>query len=321
MGACAVGVAALTTVLLPGLPAEATFPGANGAITFQRPDDNGTLQVWVANPDMSGQTQLTHGAADSGWPTWSPGGDRIAFDSSRTDPDPNDEDVRNDVFTMNPDGSDVVRVTNFAGLSGDASWFPDGSRLVFESDLGADPGKLSIYSSRPDGSDLRRITTLPAGAEADSAARVSPDGLRLVFTRAFSDGATALYVVDLDGSHEHRLDATAILHPGDADWSPDGRTLVFEADGAARGSHGNIYTIGADGTHVRNLTMNPPGRRGSADPVFSPDGQQILFVLGLFPLRGDPTIGLATMRPDGTDRSYLSDTPTFEDQPDWESLR
>ncbi|KQT94303.1 hypothetical protein ASG49_05275 [Marmoricola sp. Leaf446] len=305
-------------------PAEAAYPGDNGRIVFGRPDSGGNLQVWTARIDMTRQRQLTSGAAGSGWATWSPRARRIAFDSNRADPDPGDEVGINDVFTMRADGSGVRRVTGGDGYAGDPSWTPGGRRLLFVSDEGDYPAGQGVYSSRPDGSGLRRVTTLPAGAGSDTAPKASPDGRRIVFTRYVPTGTgeetSALHLVDPDGSHLRRLRTTGRLRPGDADWSPDGRHLVFEAAGTRAGSRGDIFTIRRDGTRLRNLTRNETGRQGAADPVYSPDGRRILFVSGEFPADGPPRVGLATMRPDGSHRTRLPGTPAFEDQPDWRSV-
>ena len=69
-------------------------------------------QIWVANPDLSGATKLTHGHYDSGWPVWSPDGKRIAFDSGRTDHTPNNSSHVNDIFTMNADGTGLTQLTH-----------------------------------------------------------------------------------------------------------------------------------------------------------------------------------------------------------------
>src|SRR5215213_7660067 len=68
------------------------------SIVFMREDSDGFWQTWVANKDLSDQVKLTSGSADSGWAVWKQGGDKLAFDSARADPDPTDSEAINDVF-------------------------------------------------------------------------------------------------------------------------------------------------------------------------------------------------------------------------------
>ena len=67
-------------------PAKAAFPGQNGRIVFHREDSRGFVQTWVANKDLSDQTKITSGRANSGWAVWKPGGAKLAFESNRADP-------------------------------------------------------------------------------------------------------------------------------------------------------------------------------------------------------------------------------------------
>ena len=46
---------------------QATPPGRNGRIAFMRQDAAGDWQVWVANSDLSGAKELTHGRSAGGW--------------------------------------------------------------------------------------------------------------------------------------------------------------------------------------------------------------------------------------------------------------
>ena len=55
---------------------EATFPGQNGPLVFMRDDEHGFPQIWTSRSDLTHQRQLTNLAATSGWPVWSPDGER-----------------------------------------------------------------------------------------------------------------------------------------------------------------------------------------------------------------------------------------------------
>ena len=127
--------------------------------------------------------KLTSESADSGWAVWKPGGAKLAFESNHTDPDLDDKNYINDIFTMNPDGSGIVKLTHSDDVSDCADWSPDGSQIAFGSDRRNGAFRREIYVMDADGSHVRRVSTLPEKAEFDSFARFSPDGRRLVFTR------------------------------------------------------------------------------------------------------------------------------------------
>jgi Tol biopolymer transport system component len=303
-------------------PAKATFPGHNGRIAFMKKDSDGFWQTWVANKDLLNQHKLTSKSADSGWAVWKPGGAKLAFDSNRADPDPDDPNAINDVFTMNPNGSGIVKLTHSEDFSGDPGWSPDGSKIAYASDRrnGAERGE--IYVMGADGSNVRRVSTLPEKAEYDSAPRFSPDGTKLVFTRYRGDPKpAALFTIRIDGSGLRRLTPWS-NGAGDADWSPGGKKLVFEAN--PNNCYGDVYTVDSDGQHLKNITDNRC-EGGIADPVWSPDGKKILFGQGR-EFSGGFGFGLATMNPDGTDRHFILPNPTTnpdkdQHQPDWESVR
>ena len=248
----AVALVTSASVLLPS--AGAVFPGRNGRITFMRRNQAGLWQTWVASGQFRNRTKLTDKSANSMDSVWSPGGRRIAFDSDRTDPNPNDSNSINDVFTMKPDGTGVRNLTHSRGFSSDPGYAPNGKHIAFDSDRGSGK-RIAINVMRKDGTHVRRITDPPAKAKFDIAPRFSPNGKWLVFTRykGFADGApSALFKVRRDGTHLQRLTSYSI-RAGDADWSPNGRKLTFEAyrDGAL---FGNVHVIDANGRHPKNLT-------------------------------------------------------------------
>ena len=109
---------------------------------------------------------------------------RIAFVSDR--------DGNIEIYVMDADGSNVIRLTNnptpdlFPALS------PDGSRIAFTFDRG-------IYVMEADGSNVIRLTNYP-----DAFAAWSPDGSRIAFESG-RDGIPEIYVMDADGSNVIRL--------------------------------------------------------------------------------------------------------------------
>ena len=306
---------ALTLIAVGALvfevPADAHPSGRDGRFTFMREDALGHWQVWVSNADLSAVRQLTFENADSGWPVWSPNGRKIAFESNRTDTDPNDDKEDNDVYLMNPDGSSLTDLTaSLGGTNGDAGWSPDGRLIAFESDRDAYPEQEGIHVMRADGSHVRRLTTLPAGFDWDGSPRFSPDGRRLVFTRFTRGHGSALFTTDLSGNIT-QITSYAI-GAGDAVWSPRGEQIVFEAQ------DGNVHVINSNGKHLRNLTQYAPEEQGgSADPVWSPDGRNILFLQGLHLQQDSRVLGLAVMRSDGSHRHFIEDHPIESHQPDW----
>ncbi len=318
-------LAGLTVMALAscGGGSQQTKSSANStpSMVFMKEDSDGFWQTWVANKDLSDQVKLTNESADSGWAVWKPGGDKLAFESDRTDPDPDDANAINDIFTMNPDGSGIVKLTHSKDVSDAAGWSPDGSQIAFGSDRHNGAWRREIHVMDADGTNVRRVSTLPEKAEVDTAPRFSPDGRRLVFTRYISEEIpieSALFTVRVDGGGLKQLTPWG-MGAGDADWSPDGNKIVFEASPDAT-SHGEIFTIDADnGQQLTNLTDNERSGGGSSDPVWSPDGTKILFLSEHY-FSGESGIGLATMNPDGTDRHFISSNPEEMHQPDWESV-
>jgi Tol biopolymer transport system component len=317
--ALTLAAAALGAFLLPAL-SGATSPGRNGRIAYMVKDSQAHWQIWVANADLSGASKLTHGRYDSGWAVWAPDGKQFAFDSNRTDQTPRDAHQVNDVFVMKTDGTDVKKLTDSKGISGDAAWSPKGSLIAFDADRGDSNGFSAIYVIRPDGRNLRKLTH-PQAPMSDYKPRFSPDGTQVVFIRERGTadfGPAALFTMHVDGSHLHRLTPFS-LRADDSDWSPDGKQIVFDGYPNPR-AYGDIYAVSATGGRAVDLTRNPAGKAGSADPAWSPDGTKILFLDNRV-LNGVPRTGLATMNPDGSDRRFLSSKNIEAHQADWDSIR
>lgn len=107
----------------------------------------------------------------------------------------------------------------------------------------------------------------------DYDAHLSPDGKRLAFTSARS-GDYAIWVANADGSSAFRLTQENGLRPGTAQWSPDGKLIVYDIQ--VDDGHSRIFIIDADGGQPRRLTRSEDAD-DEALPSWSHDGKSVYF--------------------------------------------
>jgi TolB protein len=63
-----------------------------------------------------------------------------------------------ELYTINPDGSNALRLTFAPESHNGASWAPGGDRMVFMSDPGNDYNNYEIFVINADGSNAQRLT-------------------------------------------------------------------------------------------------------------------------------------------------------------------
>src|SRR6188768_2943127 len=111
---------AAVTLLLCSLPAAAARrrvvspdnPAPPAEIAFVSERD-GNSKIYLVNLDGTGLVRLTNNLALDANPAWSPDGRRIAFSSDRAG-------AGRDIYTMDADGSNVVRRTHCGSSYGPA---------------------------------------------------------------------------------------------------------------------------------------------------------------------------------------------------------
>jgi Tol biopolymer transport system component len=184
----------------------------------------------------------------------------IAFQSNR--------DGNNEVYVMNPDGSDQTRLTMESRNDGRPDVSPNGKQIVFISNriiTETNPtGDFEIFVMNSDGSDVRQLTS--NGAE-DSWPRWSPNGRWIAF-HSNVDGNFEIYVIRPDGKDLTRVTEYAGLdqYP---EWSPNGNQLAIRRDT-------DLYLIDLDGSNPIQLTAGTTGFNQMAS--WSPDGKQLAFL-------------------------------------------
>jgi Tol biopolymer transport system component len=201
-------------------------------------------EILTMNADGSGKRQLTNQQVGDFEPSWSPDGTRIAFFTFRHAL--NTTTNRNlEVYTMNPDGTDQIRLTNIPGADTSPAWSPDGSKIAFRSDR---DGNSEIYVMNPDGTNPIRLTENLA---EDLFPEWSPDGTRIAFT-SNRDGNQEIYAMNADGTNPTNLTRSA-SEDYLAAWSPDGTKIAFTSE---RDGNREIYVMNADGSAPTNVTRN-----------------------------------------------------------------
>jgi Tol biopolymer transport system component len=117
------------------------------------------------------------------------------------------------------------------------------------------------------------LGTLVALVLVPQASATYPGHNGLIAFNAVTAGQNQIFTVRPNGN-----DLRQITHfDGDsfyADWSPDGRQIVFEFD-PADGSGASVELMNADGSGLTNLTPSPVCCSGQ--PSFTPDGKRIVF--------------------------------------------
>jgi Tol biopolymer transport system component len=336
-------LAVVVLVLAPG--ARGTAPGANGRIAFTRLEQKDPIEggIWTTSPDGGGDAQrLTRPgrATVDDNPDWSPDGTRIVFTREPAA-------GAYSTWIVAADGGALRRVSPPCPPGGDIPacaaddgwpvWSPDGKHLAFQRLSGALRPKgatindaTAIYKDEivitdANGAKARTLVWLGPWRGDAQAPAWSPDGTRIVFIGKFMASKTngtgcecrSLWVVDVDGTHRHRILAPGLRPGGRPDWSPDGKTILFRTHpgGDSSGYGSNLYTIRPDGSGLRQLTRYPAADR-VLEGSFSPDGRQIVFATS-HGATGGSRPDLFVMNVDGTHVRPLTRTLNFETEADW----
>jgi Tol biopolymer transport system component/DNA-binding winged helix-turn-helix (wHTH) protein len=157
-------------------------------------------------------------------------------------------------------------------LAHDATWMPDGQRILYAS--GDD-----LYIARDNGAESRKFATLPGRAFW---LRWSPDGNRLRLTLLNSETHTpALWQVDSNGSNAHPLllDNWSASPPAECcgSWTDDGRYYVFQS---SRGATSNIWEM-TEGNTLFGKHALIPVTNGPVDyqaPITERGGKRTFFI-------------------------------------------
>ncbi|MEA2936504.1 MAG: TolB protein [Alphaproteobacteria bacterium] len=263
-----------------GNAAEFYFsPDGRSIIGNAKRDDDAAWHVYTMNIDGTGIRRINDRGEDA-CSYYFPDGKRIIWTSTRDHPelpkgnysDPADYPQGAELYTSNPDGSDVRRLTSNSVYDAEVSVSPDGQWVLFGRQT---DGKMDLWRMRPDGAEPRQVTHME-GWEPGGAFYL-PDNRTIIFRawRTADRGKRGLpmsiFTVRDDGTELRR-----VTDDGGTNWSPfpapDGRHFVFVKVLPPRNYE--IYLGDLQSPRQVRLTSND-GFDGF--PAISPDGSSLLF--------------------------------------------
>lgn len=162
---------------------------------------SGDPELYVMSLDGSDIRRITHSPGwDFAFGNWCPDG-RIVVNSNRGDPELPVEPLplrTFDVYVMDPDGTDVVPLTEHPANDDEAVCSPDGSEVAFVSER---DGSREIYVMDIHGKNQQRLTF---GGGSEHRPAWSPDARRIAFDTDIN-GNLEIYVMSSDGTDVSRL--------------------------------------------------------------------------------------------------------------------
>ena len=272
-------VAAALAAAVALVPAsQASFPGRNGKIAVSVEGcvvsgNQSARYIQTFGPGGRKLKPLTGCDGDRWGPDWAPGGRRLTVGEFKPH-----EDYH--FTTMRADGSHRRSIALMPELGFGPSFLPGGGEFLFVNDVVGDP---RFYVARARDGHVRELFTDLCRDERCPMydPRVSPDGRRVAVT--LSTGFKGSLWLARLRRHSGTTIRRIARGGSDADWSPDGRHLVYtsfyslidaEATGEARGA--NLYVADADGRHRRRILRTHDV--AATEPTWSPDGRWIAYV-------------------------------------------
>ncbi|HEX2166470.1 MAG TPA: hypothetical protein VHG09_04455 [Longimicrobiales bacterium] len=192
----------------PHYDAEATISPDGSSIVFTSTRD-GDLEIYTMAADGTDIRRLTHEPGYDGGAFFSPDGTKIVFRAHHPETPEELADYRRllgqnlirpsqlDIYIMDADGSNRVRVTDNGAANFAPYMHPDGRRIIFSSNMDDPEGRnFELYMINVDGTGLERITNSP---DFDGFPMFSADGSKLVFAwnrYQAHEGETNVFIAD-----------------------------------------------------------------------------------------------------------------------------
>lgn len=245
------------------------------------------------------------------------------------------------IFVINTDGTGLLQLTNAPVTNYRPVWSPDGEQIAYVN-ISADNIQGQLMVMKADGSDSRPLVTDQAQG-ADTFAW-SPDAKQVAFSTLVGAGNQDVFVADVASGKSRNLTADDPALDVAPEWSPDGKTILYQFQGKQNGMvlvdgvsgekqvldlPGNVTCSGwtQDSQHL--LCYNPHGifvvdvddptqqtfiSSTAASAAFSPDEQKIVYLTAKIQTESETkvTSAIGVMDADGThEQTLITDIDGF----------
>ncbi|HET6882124.1 MAG TPA: biopolymer transporter Tol, partial [Pirellulales bacterium] len=184
-----------------------------------------------------------------------------------------------DIFQADPDGGNLLRLTDAPGYDAEGAYSPDGKLIAFCSTRDGDP---DLYVMNADGSHVRQITNEPG---YDGGPFISPDGKWIVYrTDRKQREMLQIHCIGIDGQNDVALTENVGVNWAPY-WHPTKPYIIWtgadHSDPTKRPNYdlwlmkyevrdGKVARVG----DIERITDHP-----TADvlPVLSPDGTRLIW--------------------------------------------
>jgi Tol biopolymer transport system component len=215
--------------------------------------------------------QVTSALDVESYPTWSPDGQRLAYQAA--------ERLMaaevHDIWIVQLGSGEPVNLTKDSPADDQRpSWSPDGREIAFVSDRDGDRGVFIVPAL---GGNPRKVLAMPGAVGGVwSAPQWAPDGTRL-FVAANYSNRNAVLIVRLDTLETSRIELPT--HDSPRCWDltvrADGRRFAYLEAGAGNPELSRLWTIDVSGGEPVPLT---DGRTSVWSPSWSRDGLTLFYV-------------------------------------------
>lgn len=225
-------------------------------------------EIWMAPTNgRSKPVRFTQGPKSDTSPRWSPDGSMLAFVSDRSGD--------RQIYVMPATGGEARRLTSMRYGADNPVWSPDGKKIAFTAKI--DPAESKELWQTPLDSKAKEALEKKKTDEPTVVTRleVKSDALKGLIPPY----RQALFVQGIDEETAH-LVVEMPVNAGMPAWSPDGTMIAFSAAKDLYYEdyypwYRDVYVVSSCGGEPRRLT---PAKGPSVNPVFTKDGQYVIYV-------------------------------------------